>query len=280
MTCPYWDAPYSDMLTRPCAKINLGLNVVRRRADGYHDIETIFYPIPLCDELEMEPAGEDTFELSGIPLDGDIGDNLVLKAVRMFRDEGCNIPPLRVRLRKNIPSGAGLGGGSGDAAFAVRMLNEMFYLGLSADDMRRKVSSLGADCAFFVDAKPVFAEGIGDVLSPIDVDLGGLFLVLVKPDCAVSTRKAYAGVRPRVPYISLCNIADGDIAAWRDTMANDFEESVFPTHPEIADIKERLYLHGAVYASMSGSGSSVYGLFRKPVKVEMPPSCFTVSLTL
>ncbi len=258
------------MKTKPCAKINIGLNIVGRRADGYHDIETVFYPIPLCDELEIEEADVDSFSLSGIPLVGNVESNLVLKAIGLLRDKGYNIPPLRVRLEKNIPSGAGLGGGSSDAAFTLWMLNEMFMLGLSTEEMKRLASILGADCAFFVEVKPAFAEGIGNVLYPIDLDLSGLFLVLVKPEDAVSTREAYSQTIPHVPSLSLREAVRGDITTWRDTIVNDFEKSVFPLHPEIESIKRSLYEQGALYASMSGSGSSVFALFREPVTVSTP----------
>ncbi len=278
------------MKTRPCAKLNIGLNIVGRRADGYHDIETVFYPIPLCDELEIEEADADSFSLSGIPIVGNVEgspatmgaqgfgnveQNLVVKAVSLLRSEGFGIPPLSIRLEKNIPSGAGLGGGSSDAAFTVRMLNEMFTLGLSTEEMKRMVATLGADCAFFIEAKPAYAEGIGDVLSPIELDLSGLFLVLVKPDDVVSTREAYSRTTPHVPQLSLREAVRCDITAWRDTVVNDFEQSVFPLHPEIAALKQSLYEQGAVYASMSGSGSSVFALFREPISVRTPHFLYT-----
>ncbi len=263
------------MKTKPCAKLNLGLNIVGKRADGYHDIETVFYPIPLCDELEIEEADVDSFSLSGFPLVGNAESNLVLKAIRLLREKGHNIPPLKVRLEKSIPSGAGLGGGSSDAAFTVRMLNEMFTLDLSTTEVMRLVSTLGADCAFFVEAKPAFAEGIGDVLSPIDLDLSGLFLVLVKPDDVVSTREAYSLTTPHTPSLSLREAVRGDIGTWRGTVVNDFERSVFPLHPEIAALKRSLYEQGALYASMSGSGSSVFALFREPVSVSTPHFLYT-----
>ncbi len=251
-----------------------------KRADGYHNIETVFYPIPLCDELDIEEAEADSFEISGIPLDGNKGNNLVLRTIRLLRDRGYAVPPLRVSLRKNIPSSAGLGGGSSDAAFTMRMLNDMFSLGIGAEEMKRLVSSIGADCAFFVDAKPVFAEGIGNVLSPINTDLSGLFLVLIKPSCIVSTAEAYAGVTPRLPSVSVKELAVQDPSTWRDAMVNDFEQSIFPLHPEIASIKEELYRHGAIYASMSGSGSSIFGLFRKLPSVEMPAPFFNATFAL
>ncbi len=278
------------MKTKPCAKLNLGLNIVGRRADGYHDIETVFYPIPLCDELEIEEADVDSFSLSGIPIVGsvecspatkgtqgldNVESNLVLRAIGMLRDKGYNIPPLRIRLEKNIPSGAGLGGGSSDAAFTVRMLKEMFTLDLSTTEVMRLVSMLGADCAFFVESKPAFAEGIGDVLSPIDLDLSGLYLVLVKPDDVVSTREAYSLTTPHVPQLRLSDAVRGDISTWRGTVVNDFEESVFPLHPEIAAVKRSLYAQGALYASMSGSGSSVFALFREPISIRTPHFLYT-----
>ncbi len=264
-----------DMLSLPCAKINLGLNIVGKRPDGYHNLETVFYPIPLCDELQIETAGRDSLQTTGIPIEGNAEDNLAMRAVRLLRDEGYAVPQVKIRLRKNIPSGAGLGGGSSDAAFTIKTLNEMFGLGMSAEEAERLVSRLGADCAFFVKATPVFAEGIGDVFSPVDVDLGGLFLVLVKPDEAVSTKEAYARVKPQIPAPRLREIIGQDIATWRAAMRNDFEESVFPSHPEIARIKKELYRRGALYASMSGSGSSVFALFSEPVKIETEHFLFT-----
>ncbi len=273
MKCPYAimcrvSAFIWCMTTHPCAKINLGLNVVGRRADGYHDIETILYPIPLCDMLEIEPADIDSFSMSGLPLTGNVESNIVLKAIKLLRDKGYSVPPLRVRLQKNIPSGAGLGGGSSDAAFTVKMLNKMFWLGLSIEEMKRMVSTLGADCAFFIEAKPAFAEGIGDRLSPISIDLSGLFLVLIKPHEEVSTKEAYARITPCIPPLRLKEAVQGDITTWRNTVLNDFEKSIFALHPKTGILKRKLYWHNAIYASMSGSGSSVYGLFCKPENVE------------
>ncbi len=248
---------------------------MEKRPDGYHNLETVFYPIPLCDELQIEAAERDSLQTTGIPVEGSTDDNLVMRAVRLLRGEGYAVPQVRIWLRKNIPSGAGLGGGSSDAAFTVKMLNEMFGLGMSVEEMERLVSRLGADCAFFVRATPVFAEGIGDVFSPVDVDLGGLLLVLIKPAETVSTKEAYELVKPQVSVPRLREIIGQDIATWRAAMRNDFEASVFPCHPEIARIKAELYRRGALYASMSGSGSSVFALFREPVKVETRHFLFT-----
>ena len=251
----------------PCAKVNLGLYVVERRPDGYHNLETVFYPIPLRDELSVgcSEGKEDTMTLSGIPVAGDIKDNLVMKVVNLLRQE-FTLPPLDIRLVKNIPSGAGLGGGSSDAAFMMSLLNDMFHLGLTNEQMEQRVGQLGADCAFFIRRQPTMAEGIGNIFSPISLSLSGLHLVLVKPSDFVSTKEAYSMVRPARPVHDLRLALQADISQWKDTLFNDFEKSVFPLHPTILNIKEELYRRGALYASMSGSGSSVFGLFSHPMQ--------------
>lgn len=255
------------MVSYPCAKVNLGLYVVERRPDGYHNLETVFYPIPLHDELQVESntegAADDEFTLEGIPVAGDAKDNLVMRVVAQLRDSFA-IPPLRIKLTKNIPSGAGLGGGSSDAAFMMRMLNDMFALGLSPEEMEQRVSLLGADCAFFIRCRPTMAEGIGNIFSPINVSLKGLHLVLVKPSDFVSTKEAYSMVRPARPARPLRQTIKGGIKDWKSHLLNDFETSVLPLHPTILNIKEELYRQGALYAVMSGSGSSVFGLFSEP----------------
>lgn len=249
-------------------KINLGLNVVERRPDGYHNLQTIFYPVPLYDELTIREKdslimdGEDTLTLGGNPLEGEVWDNLVLRAVRLLRQEGFPIPPLNIDLRKVIPSGAGLGGGSSDAACMVTSLTRLYGLPLSEEQMERLVSKLGADCPFFVNPRPLYAEGIGDVFTPIALDLSGWYLMLVKPEVHVSTREAYAGVHPHQPAYSLLDVVKQPVGAWSSRMVNDFEESIFFNHPLLSEIKEELYRQGAAYASMSGSGSTIFGLFR------------------
>lgn len=249
-------------------KINLGLNVVERRPDGYHNLQTIFYPVPLYDELTIREKdslimdGEDTLTLGGNPLEGEVWDNLVLRAVRLLRQEGFPIPPLNIDLRKVIPSGAGLGGGSSDAACMVTSLTRLYGLPLSEEQMERLVSKLGADCPFFVNPRPLYAEGIGDVFTPISLDLSGWYLMLVKPEVHVSTREAYAGVHPHQPAYSLLDVVKQPVGAWASRMINDFEESIFFNHPLLSEIKEELYRQGAAYASMSGSGSTIFGLFR------------------
>lgn len=253
------------MIVYPNAKINLGLNVVNRRSDGYHDLETIFYPIPLQDALEVQETKQFTFRLTGTQLDCAAGDNLVIRSLQMV-EEDFQLPELDIHLFKHIPSGAGLGGGSSDAAFMMKLLNEKFSLGMSDDEMEHRLSKLGADCPFFVRNKPVFATGIGNIFTPIDLDLTGWTLVLVKPDVYVSTREAYSAVKASVPRISLKEIVKRPVEEWQELMVNDFESSVFPLHPEIAATKDLLQDLGAVYAAMSGSGSAVFGLFREPLE--------------
>ncbi len=245
-------------------KINIGLNIVEKRSDGYHNLQTIFYPIPLKDELELTESNEDGLEICGIEIAGDVHDNLILRTVRLLRAEGHQIPPVHFRLQKNIPSGAGLGGGSSDAACTMKMLNEAFLLGLTPTQMETLIAPLGADCPFFIREKPVYAEGIGNLFTPIDLDLQGSWLVLVKPADFVSTKEAYSMVKPQFPHIPLLKAIYAPKSEWEEQIQNDFEKSVFPQHPTIRNIKEQLYQSGAWYAAMSGSGSSVFGLFRNP----------------
>ena len=253
------------MITFPNAKINLGLNIVEKRPDGYHNLETIFYPIPLQDALEITPweGGERKYKLaqSGIQIAGDDEHNLVVKAYKLL-DNLHNLPPIEINLLKHIPSGAGLGGGSADAAFMLCLLNQHFQLNIPNEHLEVYAAQLGADCAFFVENKPTFAEGIGNIFSPIELSLKGYKLLLVKPDIFVSTRDAFAQISPKRPTISLKEVAKMPVEAWKTYMVNDFEESVFPQFPAIADIKAKLYDMGAIYASMSGSGSSVFALFK------------------
>lgn len=250
-------------LIKTGCKINLGLNVVERRTDGYHNLQTIFYPVPLFDELTIrESEDEDVLMLGGNPLEGDVQDNLVLRAVRLLRQEGFSVPPLNIDLKKVIPSGAGLGGGSSDAACMVTTLARIYGLPLSEEQMELLVGKLGADCPFFINPRPLYAEGIGDVFTPISLNLSGWYLMLVKPEVYVSTREAYAGVHPHMPAYSLLETIKLPVGQWVGRMVNDFEESIFSNHPLLAEIKQELYRQGAAYASMSGSGSTIFGLFR------------------
>ena len=259
------------MIVYPNAKINLGLNVVERRPDGYHNLETVFYPVNLQDALELKTIETDIPEcgyklkVSGSILDGSPEDNLVVKAYKLIRKD-YDFPAQKIHLYKHIPVGAGLGGGSSDAANMIKMLNEKFALGLTNEAMENYAVQIGADCPFFINNKPVFATGIGDKFTPIELDLKGKTLILVKPDIFVSTKDAYALVEPKHPEKSLIESLSQPISKWRDNVINDFEKSVFVKYPEIAAIKDRLYDLGAVYASMSGSGSAVYGIFDSPIE--------------
>lgn len=256
------------MITFPNAKINLGLRITERRPDGYHNLETIFYPIHLEDALEVVPLKDNKQEydlkITGTPIDGTPEDNLVVRAYRLLKQD-FDLPPIHIYMYKHIPLGAGLGGGSSDAAFMIKLLNEKFALGMTTGQMETYASRLGADCAFFIQDRPVLATGIGNEFTPIDLSLKGMYIVLVKPSVSVSTREAYAGVTPQRPDVPLTTLIRRPIEEWRDCIANDFEPSVFRAYPEIAAIKDKLYDMGAVYASMSGSGSTVYGIFRESV---------------
>lgn len=257
------------MIVFPNAKINIGLNILRKRPDGYHDIETLFYPIGLKDGLEFveNHSNRVHFSNSGIQVDGRAEDNLVVKAYQLLRDE-FNLPGLDIHLHKAIPFGAGLGGGSADAAFMLMAINSYFQLSIEKNRLKSIAASLGADCAFFIENSPCFATGIGDQLHPFSLDLTGWYLVLVKPDVSVSTPQAYAMVKPSVPVVPLSRKLENEIADWQPVVGNDFEPSVLPQFPEIEACKQRLIDLGAVYASMSGSGASVFGLFKKPLSQE------------
>ncbi|MCQ2347773.1 MAG: 4-(cytidine 5'-diphospho)-2-C-methyl-D-erythritol kinase [Paludibacteraceae bacterium] len=251
----------------PNCKINIGLRVVRKREDGYHDLETLFYPVyGLHDELDVVPAAEFSFSQEGIVVDCPPEDNLIVRCYRSMAAHFPQVGPVAVRFRKNIPFGAGLGGGSSDAAHVALALNELFDLHLTKQQLAEEVKPLGADCPFFIYNVPCWAEGIGDILTPIDFSLKGYRLVMVKPDVAVSTRDAYAGLHPSplhssVPYHPLIE-GVGGCPTLHSPFSNDFEATVFARYPLLADIKQRLVDAGAVYAAMSGSGSTIYGLFQ------------------
>lgn len=255
------------MICFPNAKINLGLNVVSKRPDGYHNIETIFYPIPVKDALEVVATDQQSFTQTGIPVDAPQEKNLVIKALSLLKTR-YEIPPLEIHLLKAIPFGAGLGGGSADAAFMLKLVNDFHELNIHADELETLASSIGADCPFFIRNTPVFASGIGNIFEPVQLSLKGYHLCLVKPDVAVSTPEAYSRVKPATPETSLKDIIRHPVNEWKDCMVNDFERSVFPKHPLIREIKDTLYREGALYAAMSGSGSSVFGLFDKPTHLK------------
>lgn len=260
------------MIVYPNAKINIGLNVVEKRPDGYHNLETVFYPIGLQDILEIKVLDEGNvpecgykLKITGTILDGSPEDNLVVRAFKMLKHD-FNLPPVSIGLYKHIPTGAGLGGGSSDAAFTIKTLNKRFDLRLTDEQMEDYCTRLGADCPFFIKDTPVFATGIGNEFHPVSFSLKGKHLVLVKPDIFVSTKDAYAKVNVRRPDTPLPELLAQPLETWKDTVINDFEHSVFSKYPEIAAIKDSMYDIGAVYASMSGSGSSVFGIFDEPVE--------------
>lgn len=260
------------MITFPCAKINLGLNIVSKRPDGYHNLETVFYPIPLTDALEIKYMDEKfpsespcDLKITGNDVDCNEEDNLVIKAYQLLAAD-FQLPRVHAHLVKRIPTQAGLGGGSSDAAYMIRLLDERFRLNIGIPEMERYAAKLGADCAFFITADPSYAEGIGNVLMPADVPgagLGGYYLAVVKPSVAVSTRDAYAAIVPKAPAKCCRDIVRQPIETWKDELVNDFEAPIFAMHPELAAIKQRLYDAGAVYAAMSGSGSALFGIFRE-----------------
>ena len=262
------------MILYPNCKINLGLRVIRKRPDGYHDLETVFVPIyGLHDELEVESvqhsaiSNQISFEQEGIAVDCPAEDNLIVKCYRQMRAKYPQIGDVAVRFKKNIPFGAGLGGGSSDAAHMAVALNVLFSLRLTKEQLAAEVKPLGADCPFFVYNTPCYAEGIGDLLTPVELDLEGIRIVMIKPEEGVSTKEAYSGIT-RHPEVA--GEIQKAVAMMRqkcteidDTIfVNDFEATVFPLHPQIAAIKKRLLDAGAFYASMSGSGSTVFGLFK------------------
>lgn len=260
------------MITFPCAKINLGLNIVSKRPDGYHNLETVFYPIPLTDALEIKYMDEKfpsespcDLKITGNDVDCNEEDNLVIKAYQLLAAD-FQLPRVHAHLVKRIPTQAGLGGGSSDAAYMIRLLDERFRLNIGIPEMERYAAKLGADCAFFITADPSYAEGIGDVLMPADVPgagLGGYYLAVVKPSVAVSTRDAYAAIVPMASAKCCRDIVRQPIETWKDELVNDFEAPIFAMHPELAAIKQSLYDAGAVYAAMSGSGSALFGIFRE-----------------
>jgi 4-diphosphocytidyl-2-C-methyl-D-erythritol kinase len=265
------------MLLYPNAKINIGLDVIEKRADGYHNLETVFYPIGLCDVLDVklsESCSDYSFSTSGIQIAGDPEENLIVKAFRLLQFD-YSIPPIDITLIKQIPFGAGLGGGSADAAFMLKALNEMFELKMTSAKLQKYASKLGADCPVFIKNKPVFATGIGNVFKPIKMILKGYFLILIKPDIHVSTPEAYSFVVPQQPKNSLFESIEKPIFEWKHLIKNDFESSVFKAYPAIERIKHQLYEMGAIYASMSGSGSAVYGVFEaEPTEVLDFKNCF------
>ena len=258
------------MITFPIAKINLGLNVVEKRPDGYHNLETVFYPVPLTDALEVQVMAEGfpseydcDLKVSNITIDGDEQRNLVVRAYQLLKKDYPDLPRIHTHLWKGIPTQAGMGGGSSDCAYMMLLLNQQFQLGLSNEQLIQYAAQLGADCAFFILSRPCYAEGIGEKLQPIDLSLNGYHIAVVRPDIPVPTKEAFSRIHPHYPAQNCRETVMQPVETWRETFINDFEESVFALHPEIGDIKQRLYDMGATYAAMSGSGSALFGLFKE-----------------
>ena len=258
------------MITFPIAQINLGLNVVEKRPDGYHNLETVFYPVALKDALEVQVM-DDQFpspfdcdlKVTNIAIEGDEQRNLVVRAYLLLKQDFPQMPRVHAHLFKAIPTQAGMGGGSSDCAAMLLLLNRMFSLGLTEQQLIGYAARLGADCPIFILNRPAYAEGIGERLQPMAVDLQGYYLGVVRPDIPVPTKEAFSRIVPRHPQKNCREIVSQPIATWRDELTNDFEQSVFALHPEIGAVKERLYAMGAVYAAMSGSGSALFGIFRQ-----------------
>jgi 4-diphosphocytidyl-2-C-methyl-D-erythritol kinase len=256
------------MILFPNAKLNIGLNVTERRPDGFHNLESVFYPLPWQDALEIVPAQETVFTSSGIEIPGAAQSNLCLKAYELLRADFA-LPPVKIHLHKNIPIGAGLGGGSADAAFTLKLLNELFELKLSVEQLENYARKLGADCAFFIRNKPVFAYEKGDMFEPIPLDLAGYYCVVIYPNVHITTAEAYGKITPEQPEISLKESIANGIGNWPKSVKNDFDPALFPAYPILPELKKMLYEKGALYASMTGSGSAVFGIFKNELTEEL-----------
>ncbi len=265
------------MIVFPNAKINLGLYITQKRHDGYHNLETLFYPVPwLTDVLEIVPDSKttaDSFSTSGFKVEGPESDNIVIKALQLLREKH-SVPPLQIHLHKAIPAGSGLGGGSSDAAFMLKLVNRLFQLRLTSAELEKTAGRLGADCAFFIHNRPSLAHGIGDQLSDVSISLKNVWLMVVVPPIHISTAEAYRAITPQKPESPLEVALASPQETWRHIIKNDFEKVLFERHPQLLKIKETLYAHDAFYASLSGSGSAIFGLFDKEPHIQWPKNYF------
>jgi len=261
------------MVFFPNCKINLGLNILRKREDGYHDLETVFYPIPLKDALEVireqSSANSNQFTTSGLVIDGDPNNNLCLKAYDLLKKDFPSLPSVQMHLHKVIPMGAGLGGGSADGAFALKLLNDVFYLNLSKEQLIHYALQLGSDCPFLILNKPCFATSRGEIMEEIELDLYAYQFVIINPKIHIGTGWAFGNITPKIPNQSTKNIIQKPIDTWKDNLSNDFELPAINHYPEIGNIKTELYNQGAIYSSMTGSGSTVYGIFEKGKQLQL-----------
>jgi 4-diphosphocytidyl-2-C-methyl-D-erythritol kinase len=263
------------MISFPNAKINLGLSIVSKRPDGFHNIESVFYPVPCTEALEILPAETTQFRSEGIAIPGDASSNLCLKAYNLLKQDFA-LDPYQIILLKTLPIGAGMGGGSADAAFTLKMFNESAQLGLSNEQLIAYAQKLGSDCAFFIENKPVYCFNKGDEFEAIDINLKGYWVYLIYPNLAISTALAYSGVTAKVPGHAVKKVIVEPVNTWKDRLVNDFEDSLFPKFPLLQELKEQLYAHGAQYASMTGSGSTLFGLFtEKPSTMQLPADYWT-----
>jgi 4-diphosphocytidyl-2-C-methyl-D-erythritol kinase len=251
------------MIVFPNCKINLGLNIVGKRADNFHDLETVFYPVPLKDILEIIPSDTLDFFISGINIPGETSNNLCVKAYRLLKKDFPGLPLVKIYLHKNIPVGSGLGGGSADGAFMLKLLNEKFQLNISKEKLIDYALELGSDCPFFIINKPCFATSRGEILEEIKADLSNYSFILINPKIHINTAWAFEQIRPSIPSTSIRDVIDHPVETWKSVLKNDFENAVLIKYPSLNIIKETLYNSGALYAAMSGSGSSFFGIFEK-----------------
>jgi 4-diphosphocytidyl-2-C-methyl-D-erythritol kinase len=274
------------VITFPNCKINIGLNILNKREDGFHNLETVFYPLPLTDALEIIETRQQLnpesilFTTSGLEIAADTNSNICVKAFQLLKSQFPMLPDVLMHLHKVIPSGAGLGGGSADGAFALSMINKKFNLGLKVEKLIQLAASLGSDCPFFIINKPCFASGRGELLEEIPINLSNFKILLVNPGIHIDTATAFKDVKPKVPGKSIKEIIKEPIANWKEQLTNDFEKGIFARHQVIEKIKNALYDNGAIYASMSGSGSTLYGIFEKDKKITaaFPPHYFIKEL--
>jgi len=248
------------MIGFPNAKINIGLRITGKLTSGYHEIKSLMFPVKFCDILEFIPSGNDSLKTTGIGIPGDPNDNILWKVLTALRKR-FEVPPLKIHLHKNVPTGAGLGGGSSDASFFMNMLNDAFHLNLSFEERENMVAAIGSDCPFFIRNTPAMISGTGTTVKHFEINLDNMFIGIAFPGFRISTPEAYANVTVKREKIPLDVLLQKDISTWKDNVLNDFEESLFPKHDELRDIKDCFYKNGAVYASLSGSGSAVFGLF-------------------
>ncbi len=260
------------MLVFPNCKVNLGLNILRKRNDGFHDLESFFYPVYIKDALEIISSknvnGQTHFSTSGLVINGNEKDNLCIQAFELLKTHFSKISSVQIHLHKTIPMGAGLGGGSADAAFTLKILNQLFGLHLSTEQLMELALQLGSDCPFFLKNKPCFATGRGDVLEEIELNLSAYKMVIIYPEIHINTAWAFSQIHPAIPKKSIRDIIQQPLDTWKTILTNDFEQPVFHHHPELKKIKENLYSLGAIYASMSGSGSTLFGIFKKDFSID------------